>query len=239
MFSCPTRNAFYHVTRWCWQWLGGGRETAVSHQHSVNCSQPVAILLRGSEGQSSRVELKEVQGPKYLQLEGHPNLFSHIHGAHQASQACLSGVMCKSVARGEWVAAIWEWLCLFLIVSCLFTPIQLYWVLLFCSLSMLAQLPWLVQVLSPPCNLRLGKLSSSHSCTGVYISTCCSPRQGQKLAQLNKKKGGCFHLRCPPFSFTHPNSTLCLGVILQVTDPCYSLELWHYSSLVFLTHLSF
>ncbi len=66
MFSRPMRNAFYHVTRWCWRWCGGGRQTAVSHQHSVNCSQPVATPLRGSEGQSSRVELKEVQGPKYL-----------------------------------------------------------------------------------------------------------------------------------------------------------------------------
>lgn len=103
----------------------GGRQTAVSHQHSVNCSQPVATPLEGSQGQSSRVELKEERGPECLQLEGHPYLFSHIHAAHRASQDCLSSVMYKSVARGERVAAIWEWLCLFLIVSCLFTPTQL------------------------------------------------------------------------------------------------------------------
>ncbi|KAI4814326.1 hypothetical protein KUCAC02_003523, partial [Chaenocephalus aceratus] len=48
---------------------------------------------------ASRVELKEVRGPQCLQLEGHPNLFSHILGAHQASQARSSGVMYKSVAR--------------------------------------------------------------------------------------------------------------------------------------------
>lgn len=100
----------------------GGCQTAVSHQHSVNCSQPVVTPLRGSEGQSGRVELKETRGPKYLQLGGHPNLFSHIHSPNQASQACSVSVMYKSVARGERVAAIWEWLCLFLIVSCIFTP---------------------------------------------------------------------------------------------------------------------
>lgn len=72
------------------------------------------------------------------------------------------------------------------------------------ALSMLAQLPWLVQVLSPPCNLRLGMLNGGHSCTGVYISTCCSPHHEQSFAQLYGTKG-CFHSWCTPFSFTRPH----------------------------------
>lgn len=77
-FSCPTRNAFHHVTqRWgcCERWSGergqvaggwersrrgNGRPTAVSHQHSVNCSQPVAA----SQGHGGRVQLGALQGPK-------------------------------------------------------------------------------------------------------------------------------------------------------------------------------
>lgn len=145
----------------------GGCQTAVSHQHSVNCSQPVVTLHRGSEGQSSRVELKETRGPKYPQLKGHPNLFFHIHSPNHVSQACSVSVMYKSVARGERVAAIWEWLCLFLIVSCIFASTHP----LSSANPVLARLPWLVQVLSPhpqplfPCTLRLGMLNSSHSCT--------------------------------------------------------------------------
>lgn len=143
-------------------------------------SQAVTTLLRGSEGQRSEVSLRDMRGPKYFQLEGHPNLFSHIHGAYQASRA--HSVLCtKYETRGERVvAAIWEWLCVFLIVSCLFTPALL-------SLAALLGLRWLgslglFQVLSPSCNLRPGMLNNSHSCTGVYISTCCSPHQWQKCA---------------------------------------------------------
>lgn len=87
---------------------GGGRQTAVSHQGSVIYSQPVATPLRGPEGQSGGVELQDTRGPKYFQLEGHPNLFSRIHGAHQPSRPRSTSVMYKSVAKGERVAAIWE-----------------------------------------------------------------------------------------------------------------------------------
>ena len=63
-------------------------------------------------------------------------------------------------------------------------------------------------------------LNSSHSCTGIYISTCFSPRQGQKFTQLYETKG-LFSVAMFPFSVTHPDSTPCLTVILQ---------LWHFSS---------
>lgn len=53
----------------------GGRGAAVSHQHDSQ--------LQLASHESNRVELKEVLGPKCLQLEGHPNLLSHIQGAHQ------------------------------------------------------------------------------------------------------------------------------------------------------------
>lgn len=79
-----------------------GCQTAVSHQHSVRRSQPSSEDQRG---QRSEVSLRDMRGPKYFQLEGHPNLFSHIHGAYQASRA--HSVLCTK--RGEWVvAAIWE-----------------------------------------------------------------------------------------------------------------------------------
>ena len=66
-------------------------------------------------------------------------------------------------------------------------------------------------------------LNSSHSCTGIYISTCFSPRQGQKFTQLYETKG-LFSVAMFPFSVTHPDSTPCLTVILQ---------LWHFSSWFF------
>lgn len=153
-----------------------------------------------------------MRGPKYFQLEGHPNLFSHIHGAYQASRA--HSVLCTK--RGEWVvAAIWEWLCVFLIVSCLFTPALL-------SLAAMLGLRWLgslglFQVLSPSCNLSPGMLNNSHSCTGVYISTCCSPHQWQNCAHRYGIKV-VFHQKNFLFRFssTYPNFTFILAVILQM-----------------------
>lgn len=56
------------------------QSTAVSQSQN-----PAQRIRGGAEHQSGA--LKEMRGPKYLQLEGHPNLFSHIHGAHQASRA--------------------------------------------------------------------------------------------------------------------------------------------------------
>lgn len=153
MFLCPTRNAFYHVTRRCWQWWegeGGGSVLRqlfpISTQSSaVSQSQPCS---EGSRGKAAEWGYKDTLRPKYFQLEGHPNLFSHSHTAHWASQACSPSITYNSEARGERVAAIWESLRFFLIVSCLFTPNQLCCSAL--SLSALARLPWLVQALSPP-----------------------------------------------------------------------------------------
>ncbi len=158
--------------------MGDGGEGAVRQLFPIStqstCSQPVTTPLRGSQGQSSRVELKEVRGLKYLQLEGHPYLFSHIHAAHRASQACLSSVMYKSEPEVNVLppsGSDYAFSSLFPV----FSPQPSSSEFCCCALSMLAPLPWLVQVLSPPCNLRLGMLNSSHSCPGVYVSTCCSP----------------------------------------------------------------
>ncbi|KAI9519821.1 hypothetical protein NQZ68_024682 [Dissostichus eleginoides] len=74
-----------------------GKASETVESTAVIQLQPCPEDQRGRA--ASRVELKEVRGPQCLQLEGHPNLFSHILGAHQASQARLSGVMYKSVAR--------------------------------------------------------------------------------------------------------------------------------------------
>lgn len=110
---------------------GGGVQTAVSHQPSVNCSQPFVTVLSGSE--QERAQLKDMREPQQFQLEGHTNLFSHFHRSHRLWRSCAASY--ESVARGEWVATIWESLCVFfspLIVSGLFTPTRLCWVLLFC-----------------------------------------------------------------------------------------------------------
>ena len=66
-------------------------------------------------------------------------------------------------------------------------------------------------------------LNSSHSCTGIYISTCFSPRQGQKFTRLHEAKGR-FSAAVSSLSLTHPDSALCLSVIPQ---------LWHHSSWFF------
>lgn len=133
MFLRPMRNAFYHVTRWWWwwwwwRWWRGGRQTAVSHQrYSQLQSASRKTLLGGSEGgQSTRVELKRNAGAKIPPIRRSSQfVLPHPRCSSGVSGLCLASVMNKSVARGEWVAAIWEWLCFFLIVSCLFTPTQL------------------------------------------------------------------------------------------------------------------
>lgn len=90
MFLCPTRNAFYHVT---WEQLFPIRPQSANKPVSQlqacrlpvvsQCSPCSLDQIRGAR--VSRRETKRVW-PKCLQLEGHPNLFSHVHAAHQASR---------------------------------------------------------------------------------------------------------------------------------------------------------
>lgn len=165
------------------EWIGGGGcPTAVSHQHSVNCSQPVAA----SQGHSAECGSEECGGQKYLQLEGHPNLFGHIradplHPPGRLDPSC-SGVMCKSVAKSSLFptpsGSHYAFSSLFSIFS---VPAQLRSAVTLCLRGV--QLSWLVTPAPPTCNLRLAVLKSSHSSTGAYISTCSSPLQEQKFAQ--------------------------------------------------------
>lgn len=83
---------------------GGWPSTAVSHQHSVNCSQPVAA----SQGHGGRVRLGAVQGPKIPPIRRSsqfvwpypcsPPLHASLPGRLGPSR---SGVMCKSVAKSS------------------------------------------------------------------------------------------------------------------------------------------
>lgn len=101
--------------------VGRGRPTAVSHQRSVNCSQPVAT----SQGLSNRVQLRGAWGgggPKIPSIRRSSQFVCPYPRRSSASQALLSGVMRKSVAQKHAVlTAIWERLCLFLVVFHLFT----------------------------------------------------------------------------------------------------------------------
>lgn len=120
MFLCPMRNAFYNVT-WRWwcsrRWKGGG-----SSDSCFPSARQSTAVIQSQEQQSGA---QRSAGAKIPPIRRSSQFALPHPRCSSASQACLSSVMCKSVAKSERVAAIWESLCLFLIVSCLFTPTQL------------------------------------------------------------------------------------------------------------------
>lgn len=128
IFFYPMRNAFYHVTQWWW-WCclrgrGGGSPSDSCFPSALSQLQSASRNLTGLEQPSAAQRC--VGGQKYLQLKGHPNVFSHIHGAHQhLKPALVQRYVQIHNQKSKRVTAIWESLSLFLIVSRPFTPTQL------------------------------------------------------------------------------------------------------------------
>lgn len=171
-FLCPTRNAFHHVTqRWgCWKrWSGEGgqvrggweqsrrgggvgRPTAVSHQHSVNCSQPVVA----SQGHGIRVQLGAVQGPKIPSIRRssqfvwpYPCRLPPLPFTPQPSRPFMLWRYVQICGQELAVpATIWERLCLFLIVFHLFAAALLCSAVTLCLRGV--QLSWLVTLAPLP-----------------------------------------------------------------------------------------
>lgn len=104
---------------------GGGCPTAVSHQHSVNCSQPVAA----SQGHGDGVQLGAVQGPKIPSIRRssqfvwpYPCRPFYPPSTPQPSRPFMLWRYVQIRVQELAVpATIWERLCLFLIVFHPFT----------------------------------------------------------------------------------------------------------------------
>lgn len=112
--------------------VGGGSErlrreagllTAVSHQHSVNCSQPVAA----SQGHGGRVCLRAVQGPKIPSIRRSSQFVGpYLCRTPPLLPTAVSALHVLALCANLWPKArfsttIWERLRLFLIVFHLFT----------------------------------------------------------------------------------------------------------------------
>ena len=141
--------------------VGLGRLTAVSHQRSLNCSQPVAKKNKKKQNTPARRiagaraaewSSKKCGGQKCLPIRRS----SQFVLPYPRGSSGISGPTCPALCTNpqpevNGLPPSGSDYAFFLIVSCLFTPTRLRWALPLCSLSLrwLGSL-WLVQVLSPP-----------------------------------------------------------------------------------------
>lgn len=192
----------------------GAWGVSVRQLFPISTQSTAASRSRPRRATAAECGSEECGGQKYLQLEGHPNLFGHIradplHPPGRLDPSC-SGVMCKSVAKSSLFptpsGSHYAFSSLFSIFS---VPAPLRSAVTLCLRGV--QLSWLGTPTPPTCNLRLAVLKSSHSSTGAYISTCSSPLQEQKFAQ-----NGLFSfLTCT--TFLHVQALLSTAPIFRIS----------------------
>lgn len=166
----------------------GGGALAVRQLFPISTQSTAASRSWPRRATASECSSEQCRGQKYLQLEGHPNLFGHIRADSPPSlhSPAVSALHALALCANLWPRARCSHHHLGAIM-----PFPHCFPSFRCSSAMFCSYPlsaWGSALLAcyprPPstCNLRLAVLKSSHSSTGAYISTCSSPLQEQKFA---------------------------------------------------------